>query len=118
MLLGRERGLAVLVDVCRSAEDGRAAPLPTGPGGRTLLEERAHALLGVGSLGVRGHHAASQLVRAALVELDLLVERLLPDANGQWAGGCHPGNQPDHRLLETAGRHDPVDESPLTPRFG
>src|SRR5262245_56915276 len=69
-----------------AAESTALVPcLPTRPGGVALLEERGHPFLGVVRLRIRGHHAAGQLVGAVLVELDLLVERPLADAEREWA---------------------------------
>src|SRR5688572_25206957 len=56
------------------------------PGRRALLEEGADALLGVGGHGVHRHHGLRQVVGLALVEVDLAVERLLPETHREGAG--------------------------------
>src|SRR5262249_39758076 len=96
----------------------RCPSLLAGPGRRALFEKRAHALLGVAGLSVGHHHVASQLVGAALVEFDLVVERLLPDPHRQRARARDLGYQHGDLVLEIIGRHDPVDESPLARRLG
>ena len=62
---------------------GRASP--AGPGRVALLEERADALLRVGGEHVHRHHGLREVVGARLVEVDLGVEGLLADPDGEAA---------------------------------
>src|SRR5262249_40854685 len=53
-----------------------------------FLDERAHALLGVGGEGVHAHDFLGVGVGLGLVEVDLGVEGLLADGDGDLAGRC------------------------------
>src|SRR5438309_11804437 len=53
------------------------------PRRRPLLQERAHALLGVGGHGVQRHDGLREVVGLALIDVDLPVERFLADLCGQ-----------------------------------
>src|SRR5437016_4909646 len=89
-----------------------------GPRRRPLLQERAHALLGVGGHGVQRHDGLREVVGLALIDVDLPVERFLADLYGQRAGVGDLAGELSNRSVELIDRHDPVDEAPLGRRDG
>src|SRR5437763_16944910 len=90
-----------------------ATALRPSPLRRTLLEEGAHALLGVVGASVHGHHGLRQVVGAVLVELDLGIERLFADAHRQWARSRDRLDELRDLAIERILGHDAIHQAPL-----
>src|SRR4051794_22916960 len=87
-----------------------AAALPLG---RALVEEGPHPFLRVVELAARRHHLDGVVVRLALAEGQLRVERLLAERLALGAAAGDAADQLGHGRVELVVRHDAVDQAPL-----
>src|SRR5262249_52311435 len=82
--------------------------LCAGPGRLPFLQEGAHSLLGVTCHRVLGHGLRHQPIGLVLPSVDLLIERVLADAERERARRGDLGGELQCRAVELACRHYPV----------
>src|SRR5438093_695603 len=87
--------------------------LASAPCRRALLEEGAHAFLGVVGARVHCHDGLGEVVGAVLVELDLGVESLFADPDRERARARDGVDDDGDLVFQLLGWHDAVDEAPV-----
>src|SRR5215204_1312968 len=101
----------MVVVIVRPARSCGSSCLLSLPLRLALLEEGAHALLGVGEGGVEGHDLLGVRVRLLDGHFDLAVKSLLANPHDERAGIGDLLRQLPRLRLEFLRRHDPVDQS-------